>query len=126
MRSNDCSLIRRLRARRRRSKNLHLIFTQTCRRPTSLIAYIHIRIRIRTRTRTRARTTRTDNQAEEAPQVSSIRLTRFQVPSQARPGDFRRLSCHYEMRGATLHAVKIFKDSKEVSVLHKSASPSRN
>lgn len=44
-----------------------------------------------------------------------IKVTRFQVPSQVRPGETRRLTCQYDLRGFTLHALKLFKDDKEVS-----------
>lgn len=37
------------------------------------------------------------------------------MPAQARPGELRRLLCLYELHGATLHALKLFKDDKEVS-----------
>lgn len=53
------------------------------------------------------------------PQAASeavIKISRFQVPSQVRPGEHRRLACLYELQGATLHAMKLFKDNKEVSV----------
>jgi len=48
---------------------------------------------------------------------STIKLTRFQVPSLVKAGDLRRLSCQYELEQATLHAMKLFKDNKEVSRL---------
>lgn len=44
-----------------------------------------------------------------------IKVTRFQVPTQVRAGELRRLTCLYELHGATLHAMKLFKDDKEVS-----------
>lgn len=45
-----------------------------------------------------------------------IKVTRFQVPAQVRPNELRRLTCLYELHGATLHAMKMFKDDKEVSI----------
>lgn len=44
-----------------------------------------------------------------------IKLTRFHVPSAARIGDSVHLICQYELSGETLHAMKLFKDDKEVS-----------
>lgn len=40
---------------------------------------------------------------------------RFQVPETARLGNTIKLSCIYELSGASLHAMKLFKDEKEVS-----------
>ena len=47
---------------------------------------------------------------------ASIKLVRFQVPERARTGDTRKLSCQYDLYGETLHAMKLFKDDKEVRV----------
>lgn len=43
-------------------------------------------------------------------------MTRFQVPPVVPAGASVRLSCIYELRDETLHAMKLFKDDKEVSL----------
>lgn len=45
-----------------------------------------------------------------------IKKMRFQVPESARLGSTVRLSCAYELSGASLHAMKLFKDDKEVCI----------
>lgn len=51
-----------------------------------------------------------------------IKVTTFQVPSQARLGELIRLVCIYELGSETLRAMKLFKDDKEVSGLSAAAA----
>lgn len=52
----------------------------------------------------------------EASDEAFIKVTRFQVPPVVLMGaNSIRLSCNYELRDETLHAMKLFKDDKEVS-----------
>lgn len=46
-----------------------------------------------------------------------IKVTKFTVPSIVRVGEQARLVCNYELsEGETLHAMKLFKDDKEVRI----------
>lgn len=49
-----------------------------------------------------------------------MEVTRFHVPPLVQAGNSIRLSCMYELRDETLHAMKLFKDDKEVSILQES------
>ena len=42
-------------------------------------------------------------------------MNKFLVPQTVRVGEIVRISCLYEISGANLHALKLFKDDKEVS-----------
>uniref|UniRef100_A0A6G1SIU6 Immunoglobulin subtype domain-containing protein n=1 Tax=Aceria tosichella TaxID=561515 RepID=A0A6G1SIU6_9ACAR len=44
---------------------------------------------------------------------TAIEVTRFHVPAHVKPGETRRLSCQFKLHGATLHAMKLFKDDQE-------------
>lgn len=57
-----------------------------------------------------SRTRQRDTESE-----AFIKVTRFQVPPVVPAGASIRLSCIYELRDETLHAMKLFKDDKEVS-----------